>query len=119
MLVRAFALISIRKSKIEIKNMEKYRTLTARKYHFLSTHRSFLFKGHKKYEQSLIVVIQNNGGNINFTFTDLANEEVFAFDNPSSGKYEIKLVKGNKMKLLITSSKAIGSYKIIKKTIKE
>lgn len=99
--------------------MEKYRTLTARKYYLLSCHRYFVFKGHKKYGQSLIVSVTNNGGSISFTFTDLATQEVKEFKNPQTGEFTVPLTKGNKMKLVINASKAIGTYKIVKKTIKE
>lgn len=99
--------------------MEKYRTLAARKYYLLSCHRYFVFKGHKKYEQSLIVSVTNNGGSISFTFTDLATQEVKEFKDPQTGEFTVPLTKGNKMKLVINASKAIGAYKIVKKTIKE
>lgn len=99
--------------------MEKYRTLTARKYYSLSCHRFFVFKGHKKYEQSLVIYITNEGGEICFTFTDLATNEVIEYKDPKSGEYVIYLTKGGKTKLVITTSHAIGAYKIVKRTIKE
>lgn len=99
--------------------MEKYRTLTARKYYLLSCHRFFVFKGHKKYEQSLIVSVTNNGGSISFTFTDLATNEVKEIKNLKTGEYVIPLTKGGKTKLVITASHAIGAYNIKRKTIKE
>lgn len=45
--------------------------------------------------------------------------EVTSFNNPNTNTYEIPLKKGNKIKLHITSSKAVGSYKIVRKTIKD
>lgn len=99
--------------------MEKYQTLTARKYYLLSCHRFFVFKGHKKYEQSLIVSVTNNGGSISFTFTDLVTNEVIEFKDSKTGEYIIPLTKGGKTKLVITAYHAIGSYNIKKKTIKE
>lgn len=99
--------------------MEKYRTITARKYLLLSSHRWFYFKGHKKYEQSLIVSVTNNGGSISFTFTDLATNEVKEYKDVQTGEFVVFLTKGNKMKLVINASKAFGAYKIVKKTIKE
>ncbi len=98
--------------------MEKLRTILSRKYHFLTTHRYHVFNGHKEYEQSLILSLVNNGGSICFTFTDLSSNETTTFDNPDSGDYVIPLKKGGKTKMVITSNKAIGSYKIVKKTIK-
>ena len=77
-----------------------------------------MFNGHKEYEQSLILSLVNNGGSICFTFTDLSSNETTTFDNPDSGDYVIPLKKGGKTKMVITSNKAIGSYKIVKKTIK-
>ena len=97
--------------------MEKLRTQVARKYRLLSCHRYQTFTGHKTYDESLILTITNNGGSISFTFTDLSNNEVISFNNPKTGDYIIPLKKGIKTKLVITASKAIGSYKIIKKTI--
>ena len=63
--------------------------------------------------------VTNNGGSISFTFTDLATQEVKEFKNPQTGEFTVPLTKGNKMKLVINASKAIGTYKIVKKTIKE
>lgn len=97
--------------------MEKYRTLAARKYKYLSCHRYFVFTGHKEYEESLVLTITNDGGQISFTFTDSKGQET-VFDNPASGEYVIPLQKGEKTKLVITASKAIGAYNIKKKTIK-
>ena len=99
--------------------MEKLRTLASRKYYLLSCHRFFVFKGHKEYEQSLVINITNEGGSICFTFTDLATNKVIEFKEPKTGKYIIPLTKGGKTKLVITASHAIGSYNIKKKTIKE
>ena len=99
--------------------MEKLRTLASRKYCLLSCHRFFVFKGHKEYEQSLVINITNEGGEICFTFTDLLTNEVKEFKDPKTGEYIIPLTKGGKIKLVITASHAIGSYNIKKKTIKE
>ena len=96
--------------------MEKLTTLAARKYYFLSCHRYFVFTGHKEYEESLVLTITNNGGQITFTFTDSKGQETI-FDNPASGEYVMPLEKGEKTKLVITASKAIGAYNIKKKTI--
>ena len=97
--------------------MEKIRTLTARKYLIMSCHLSHYFAGHKKYEEALILTLTNKGGSINFLFTNLNSGETTSLDNPPSGEYVIPLKKGEKTKLLITASKAIGAYKIAKKTI--
>lgn len=99
--------------------MEKLRTLASRKYYLLSCHRFFVFKGHKKYEQSLVINVTNEGGEICFTFTDLATNKVKEIKNPKTGEYIISLTKGGKTKLVITASHAVGSYNIKKKTIKE
>ena len=99
--------------------MEKLRTLAARKYYLLSTHRYYFFTGHKVYEESLILTVTNNGGSICFTFVDLSSSEEIAYENPASGEYIIPLKKGSKMKLVITSSNARGAYKIAKRTVKE
>lgn len=96
--------------------MEKIRTITIRKYYILSCHRTFIFSGNKNHEQSIILTLTNKGGTIKFTFTDLQTNEVVEFDNPSSGEYVVPLKKGVKTKLVITASKAKGSYKISKKT---
>lgn len=98
--------------------MEKLRTVASRKYYSLSCHRFFVFKGHKEYEQSLVINITNKGGEICFTFTDLVTNKVIEFKDPETGEYVIHLTKGGKTKLVITASHAIGSYNIKKKTIK-
>ena len=99
--------------------MEKIVIQAARKYYLLSCHRYQTFIGHQKYEESLILSITNDGGSISFTFTDLSTNEVIAFDNPQAEEYVIPLKKGRKMKLTIVASKAVGTYKISKKTIKD
>ena len=99
--------------------MEKYRTQAARKYYLLSCHRYFTFKGNEKYEESLILTLTNDGGSIRFEFTDLSTNETFTLDNPMTGEYAVPLTKGVQTKLVIIASKAIGAYKIVKKTIKE
>ena len=96
--------------------MEKLRLLAARKYYLLSCHRTLMLSTHKEYEESLLLTVTNDGGSISFTFTDLTTKEVTSFDNPRSGEYVIPLNKGNKTELLIVASKAIGAYKIEKKT---
>ncbi len=97
--------------------MEKIRLVAARKYYLLSCHRTLMLSTHKKYEESLLLTVTNDGGAISFRFTDLTTKEVTSFDNPKSGEYVVPLEKGNKMELLIVASKAIGSYKLVKKTI--
>ena len=99
--------------------MEKLRIQASRKYHLLSCHRYFVFTGHKEYDESIILTITNESGAICFTFTDLTTNEVVEYDNPKTGEYIIPLKKGNKTKLTIVASKAIGAYKIVKKTIIE
>jgi len=97
--------------------MERLQVQASRKYRYLTCHRFQVFKAHKEFEESLILSVINNSGSISFTFTDLSNNEVISFDNPKSGDYVIPLKKGIKTRLVIAASKAIGSYKIIKKTI--
>ena len=97
--------------------MEKLKTLAARKYKYLSCHRYFAFTGHEEYEESLVLTLTNDGGQITFTFTDSKGQKTI-FNNPETGEYNIPLKKGEKMKLVITASKAIGAYSIKKKTIK-
>ena len=99
--------------------MEKLRIQAARKYYLLSCHRYQVFTGHKEYEESLLLTLTNDGGSISFKFIDLSNNEVITFDNPKTGEYVIPLKKRIKTKMVITASKAIGAYKIVKKTIKE
>jgi len=97
--------------------MEKSRIQALRKYRFLSCHRFQVFSASKKYEESLLLTVNNDGGSINFTFTDLSTNEATSFDNPQTGEYAINLKKGNKIRLEIKAIKAIGSYKIVRKTI--
>lgn len=96
-------------------NMEKLRMVTAMKYYSLYTNRLFVFKGHKKYDGSIILKVTNNGGEISFTFIDLESNQETKFDNPVTGEYTVPIKANNKIKLLIKSSKANGSYKISKK----
>ena len=97
--------------------MEKTRTLASRKYIYLSCRRFFQFKGDKNVDESLVLTMTNNGGEISFRFIDLTTSEETLLENPSTGEYEFPLRKGHKVKLLILASKAIGSYKIAKKKI--
>ena len=97
--------------------MEKPRIQAARKYYLLSCHRCLTFVGHKENEESIILTITNDGGSICFAFTDLTTKGVISFDNPKTGQYVVPLKNGNKMRLEINASKAIGSYRIEKKTI--
>ena len=99
--------------------MEKLRTLQSRSYYLLNTNRTMIIDAHKEYDESIILNVTNNGGTIDFTLTDLMTNEVISFNNPTTSTYEIPLKKGNKIKLHITSSKAVGSYKIVRKTIKD
>ena len=99
--------------------MEKLRTLQCRSYYLLYTNQTMIINVHKKYDQSIILNVTNNGGTIDFTFTDLTTNEVKSFNNPNTNTYEIPLKKGNRIKLHIASSKAVGSYKIVRKTIKD
>lgn len=96
-------------------NMEKLRMVTAMKYYSLYTNRLFVFKGHKKYDGSIILKVTNNGGEISFTFIDLESNQETKLDNPVTGEYTVPIKANNKIKLLIKSSKANGSYKISKK----
>ena len=97
---------------------EVIRTVTARWYKLLSCYRCFHFKGHKVYEQSIIVTLKNSGGEINFEFTDLSTNEVTTLENPTSGEYVFPLTKGEKSVLVIKAKASSGSYRIQKKTIK-
>lgn len=99
--------------------MEKLRTIGNRKYYLLSSHSFFTIKGDLEYEESIVLDVVNNGGDISFTFTDLSSNEVTSFVNPSSGNYVVPLQKGGKMKLDIRAKKAIGSYRLQKRTIKK
>lgn len=101
------------------KKMEKKRTILSRKYIYLSCNKYHVFNALNEHEQSLLLSVTNNGGSICFTFTDLSNNQTTVLDNPQTGDYVIPLVKGNKMKLAVKASKAIGAYKIVKKTIKD
>ena len=98
--------------------MEKIRTIHSRAFYLISCHRYYVFKGHKEYEESIILTVKNDGGTIDFVFTDSTNNENISFINPPSGEYIVPLKKGEKMKLVITAKGAKGSYKIAKKIIK-
>ena len=98
---------------------EKIRTLTTRSFHALTCNRRTLLRGHKEYEQSLVITVENNGGNLSFTLTDLSTNEVTKLDNPTSGVYTMPLTKGAKYQFVITAKAAKGKYKIQKKTIIE
>ncbi len=98
---------------------ERIRTLTVRSFFLLSCYRSYLIKGHKDYEQSLIITVENSGGNLSFSLIDLSTNEVTELDNPESGVYELPLSKGVNYQFVITAKAAKGKYKIQKKTIIE
>ena len=96
-------------------NMEKRKTLASMCYRYLSCNKYLTFSTHKERQESLILVIRNDGGSIRFEVIDLLNNETQSLDNPKTGEYVIPLKKGSKAKVLILASKAIGAYKIIRK----
>ena len=96
----------------------KVKTITARAYFVLSCYRKFSIKSSKKYEESLLLFVTNNGGDIDFTFTNKLTNQVYMFENPETGQYIIPLNKGDKLSLVIKAKKAKGSYKIQRKIIK-
>ena len=98
---------------------EKLTTFTIRAYFLLSCYRTCYFRGHKKYEQSLIITLTNSGGYIEFELIDSSTNETNKLENPESGVYEFPLKKGVMTKLIIRAKGAKGKYKIQKKTIKE
>ena len=98
---------------------EKIRTLNVRSFAFLTCHRRTLLRGHKEYEQTLIITVEKNGGELSFELTDLATKEVTKLENPESGVYDLPLSKGAKYQFVITAKAAKGKYKIQKKTIIE
>ena len=98
---------------------EKIRTINSRSYVYLSCFRKGQFKGHPKYDESIIVTVVNNEGYIEFEFTNLSSGEVTKLENPASGTYTFPLVKGTKFQLVIRAKSAKGSYKIQRKTIIE
>lgn len=99
--------------------MEKLLTVSSRKYFYLSTNRYFTFKGHKKFDKSIIITFENRGGEIEFNLTNLSSGETHKLTSSDAGTHEFSLPKLEKVQLYIKSSKAIGSYKIQIKTIKE
>ena len=98
---------------------ERIRTLTNRSFYKLTCYRRALLRSHKEYEQSLIVTVDNSGGNLSFSLMNLATKEVNRLDNPESGVYELSLSKDAKYQFVITAKAAKGKYKIQKKTIIE
>ena len=99
--------------------MEKIRTITAHKYYLLSTYRSCILKGHKKYDQSMIISYDNKSGDISFEIKYLNDGTTYILGNDDSGIHEYPLIKGEKLFLRITSKNAKGFYKIQIKTIKQ
>ena len=99
--------------------MEKVRLVTFRKYLMLSCNRYFFFKGHKKYEQSLLIDITQNSGQFSLEFTNRDTNETIKIENEFKETIEFPLIKGNRYSLQVTAKGACGSYKIRKKTIKE
>ena len=99
--------------------MEKLLTVSSRKYAYLSTNRYFTFKGHKEYEKSIIITFENRSGEIEFNLTNLSSGKTHKLTSSDAGTHEFPLPKLEKVLLHIKSSKAIGSYKIQVKTIKE
>ena len=99
--------------------MEKIRTLLSRKYYLLSSHIFLTLKSHKEHEESIVLEVTNNGGEISFSFTDLNTNDVTSFVNPVSGSYIVRVNKNTKIKLLILAKGAIGSYKISRKIVVE
>ena len=98
---------------------EKISTLNVRSFSFLTCHRRTLLRGHKEYDQTLIITVEKNSGELSFELTDLATKEVTKLENPESGVYDLPLSKGAKYQFVITAKAAKGKYKIQKKTIIE
>lgn len=97
--------------------MEKVTLLGARKYYLLSCgRRTFSIKGHKEYEEVLVITLTNDGGYIELEIVDKSNNESTKLENPESGIYSFPLKKGEVTNLIIRAKSAIGSYKIEKKT---
>lgn len=100
-------------------NKAKLTTYNSRTYCLMSCRRYSYFKGHQKYEQSLVISLENKGGYIEFELIDLSTDESTKLENPESGVYEFPLKKGIKTKLIIRAKGAKGKFKVQKKTIKE
>jgi len=94
-------------------------TVAARSFYGLSSHHKWAFIGNKKYEQYLVITVENNGGYLAFEITNMTTNKVEKLENPQSGTYEFLLEKGEKTQLVLKAKSAIGKYKIQKKTIKE
>ena len=93
--------------------------MTCRAFKRLTTYRKSIFKTHKEYKQSLLLNIENSGGEISFEITDLNTKEVKKLDKPETGKYFFPLERNHKIQIVIRSKAAVGKYLIQKKLIKE
>ena len=96
--------------------MEKRKLLAARAYCLLFCNITLTVSADKQREESLLLQVRNDGGEIHFAFVDLSTGETKTFDNPSTGEYAVSLKRSSKVKLLITANRAIGSYRIEKRT---
>lgn len=96
----------------------KIRTILLRRYFLLSCLGYLSIHASKKEQQSLILTVDNSGGEISFTFKSLTTGLVQEFVNPASGEYIIPLRFDERMRLEIKAKGAKGGYKLQKKTIR-
>ena len=100
--------------------MEKVKisTVTNRSYYRATTYRKYYLKGHKKYEQSLIINVENADGKIYFELVDVKAKTSERLDNPVTGTYTFPLKSGVRYAFIIRTEAAKGGYKVQKQTIK-
>ena len=94
------------------KRKDGSRLLLSRSYRYKSGNYFVHLKKDDKSDRLLIIEFNNNGGETSFTFANMNDNTQEVLDNPSSGRYELKVIKGAPYKLYIKSKGAIGSYVI-------
>ncbi len=96
--------------------LEKKRLIHSKSFYSLSGTHYVFFKGHKKYDQEVIIDLIHNLGYLSLEFIDHLGQ-INKIDNPGSDIYTFKLIKGAKSKLIIKTKQARGNYKVYVRTI--
>ena len=98
---------------------EKKRLIYSSAYYLKTSNTRYSFKGHKRYDQYLIVTLKNEGGYLEFEFTSRNFKDGNRFVNPATGSYIFPLRKEEKFYLYFKTVKAKGAFKIEKLTVKQ
>ena len=89
-----------------------YRLITMRRYYGLSGRRTFNISKNSKIDRTLVFELVSESGSIGITLINKVTNEETNRANMKTGIYGFKIKMGESYQLIITSSKAVGSYKL-------